>query len=193
MMMTSVVDIQIQELNHSAVLPDAGDVVTIMSTIGHSNISGVLPDNMTFFINDLSPYLLPSTNNAVIKITNSSGTINTFTLTVTQLLTSGYQINETLNFDEEFLMEFNLTVSELVYPQMNMTLNLTISYSGELHSSIHTNKYCIVSLSKVVVLLLLYLKCCILLSLQHQYHHLCWFYLILHLSILLKMILLFKK
>ena len=131
--MTSLVDIQIQELNHSAVLPDAGDIVTIMSIIGHSNISSGLPDNTTFFISDLSPYLLASTNDAIIKITNSSGTINTFALPVAQLLlNSGYQVNETLNFDEAFSMEFNMTVSEFVYPQMNLTLNLTISYSGEL-------------------------------------------------------------
>lgn len=129
----SIVDLMIGKLNHSTVLPDAGDVVTIESIISHSNTSSSLAYNTTFFFTDLSPCLLPSNNNAVINITNTSGTITTFISPVTEL-NNGYQVSKVFNLDEVFSMEFNLTVSELVYPETTLSFNLTISYmnSGEL-------------------------------------------------------------
>ena len=129
-MLKNPLQLEVTSINNSAYLPDAGDVVSISCIIGHGDESFTFTENIAIYIEDLDPFLLFSNDTASINFTDSnSGMVNNFVTINSSDLEDGVLINTPLFYDEVIELQFDVTLSELTQPSMQLTLNITIEYN----------------------------------------------------------------
>lgn len=129
-MQKNPLELEVKSINNSAYLPDAGDVVSISCTIGHRDQSFTYTENITIYLDDVDPILLPNNDAAFINFTDSnSGIVNNFIAIYSSDLEGGISTDIPLNYVEVIELQFDVTISELVQPSMQLTLNITVEYN----------------------------------------------------------------